>query len=329
MKKTEIYVLGWASRPGRLWELSEALGASTYQLGGPNSKNIIGRLLIYLRNSFLTCFFLFRMRSRFKLVIVQIPPWPLYLLTYIIAKKVPFIVDAHPGAFGDLNDRLSLFFFNRYKHLLRKADLALVANEKNKRQMSEIGISSLIFGECFPDYSPPERINFDDTVLIAWTFGKDDPVEELINHIDSCSVCPKFRITGRVPDTYSSLLNRLVTQGKLIVEGYVSEERLRLLMANSVCTLSLTLDPNSRIRIALEAAWFGGNVVTTDSPTMRDALPFAVFVDSKLENLHEAIDVAKNKSKENKFLERQHLVERQALDLMELKYNIFKVTDID
>jgi hypothetical protein len=328
MSNTGIYVLGWASRPGRLTELSDALDASTYLLGGPSTKNILGRLLVYLRNCFLTALFLFRKKSRFKLLIIQIPPWPLYLLIYILIRKVPFLVDAHPGAFGDLNDKLSLFFFNRFKHLLKKADLVLVANEKNERQLLEMGVQSLVFGECFLDYSPPTKRNFDDTVLIAWTFGKDDPIEEMLNHIDFCSFCPRFRITGQVPHNYSSMIVKLEKQGKVILEGYVSEEHLRLLMTNSVCTLSLTLDPNSRIRIALEAAWYGGNVVTTDSLTMRDALPFAVFVDAKLTNLHEAINEAKNKSHETKLLERQHLVERQASDLLQLKSKILEIEGV-
>jgi len=324
-KVSSTLAISWTNKPGRSVEIAQMLECKLLLFSGVNNLNFLRKLKGYIRNSILTSLYIMKNRSEIDLYFLAIPPWPLFWITLIFSRgKAHIVLDAHPGAFGDLGDELSGKLFRVTKKILCRVDFCIVANKKNQHELSKYGVPAMIFGEVFPKVLIDTEIKRENFYLLPWTFSQDDPVQKMIGHIQRCDSCPPYLITGEVPLIHRETMNELVSSGKVIEIGYVAQDTLRHYMSKSLCTIALTTDPNSRMRVAIEAVWFGSRVVTSDSETMREALPMVDFVDSELKNLHDALQTTKKKTPQQLMIDRQLLLDIQSKQVDELVQNLSK-----
>jgi glycosyltransferase involved in cell wall biosynthesis len=227
------------------------------------------------------------LRDKPDAVFVMSPPVVagLAVFPYCAIRRIPFVVDAHTGAF--LNPRWRRFQWLQH-WLCRRAATTIVTNTFLQRLLADHGGDATILPDVpvvYPD--GPHTIEVSGfSVVVVCSFVYDEPVGIIIDAIRALPAI-RFLLTGEhtnVPELQGELPPNLTLTGFLSARDYG-----QLLRAANV-VMAFTTARHTMLRAAYEAIYQGTPVILTDSPLLRDEFPRgAEFVDNSAGGIAAAV----------------------------------------
>lgn len=274
MAKGSPVFVAWTARLGRARELArvidgEALGVFPRVPGGK-----FGVPLRYLLSALITVRELRRRKP--NAVIVTHPPIVAAMVVglWALRANVPFVIDAHPTAFGAKGHVVSRLTLPLHARLARRAAAVLVASEPWAEIARGWGANAIVVHEA-PEFELAERpVNDQPVCVFPGIFGGDEPVDELIA---AARRLPELqvRIFGDVSRARPGLVE--TAPDNVVFTGWLDAGAYRSEMQNADFVVALTTEPASIMRAACEAVYLGRPMVVTDSEPLRAAFPHAVF----------------------------------------------------
>lgn len=234
-------------------------------------------------------------RAKTDAVFVMSPP-PIAVLAVYVAcamKGIPFVVDAHSGAFQHPRwARLQGLQF----WLCRRAATTIVTNEHLAALVRQHGGHAtvvpdvpVLFGRSPAD--APARGDFN--VVCVTSFDRDEPIEVMFEAARRLPEVPFF-MTGR-PNT-PQRLSGLTTPPNLTLTGFVDTASFGALIRNAGVVIALTTDDHTMQRGAWEAIYQGTPVIVSDFPLLREEFDEgAIHVRNTADAVVEAVRTAKQK----------------------------------
>lgn len=236
----------------------------------------------YLSQMMKTLRILFRERPR--IVYVMTPPVFACLPVWIYSRltRVPFVIDAHTGAFLDPRWKPLLFL---HKWFSRAARATIVTNEFMQRIVCEWGGSATIVRDvpvCFAAPAHPDLDGACNMTLVS-TFTPDEPLE-LFLRAAACLPDIRFHVTG---DYRRAKANVLAWKpGNVTWTGFLPDADYVGLLLASDAVLSLTTFDHTMQRGAYEAIYLGRPVITSNFDLLRKHFyKGAVHVDNSVESI--------------------------------------------
>jgi glycosyltransferase involved in cell wall biosynthesis len=230
-------------------------------------------------------------RRRPEAVVAQSPPVFCSLAAYVAARvlRVPFVLDAHPGAFGLMGDGLSARLLPITRRLVPKATATLVTVDELAAQVDAWGGHGVVFHEAPPTWTIPARSaprgeRFE--VLYVGTFQPDEPIDVLLA---AAAAQPDvdFVATGDVAKAPAGVLDHAPSNVRFC--GYLDANAYVAALESADAVVVLTDEPTSVARSGYDAVWAHRPLVITGSDASRDAFPLATFVDNSADSLADAI----------------------------------------
>lgn len=202
-------------------------------------------------------------------VFVMSPPPFAVLAVYIAcrAKRIPFVVDAHSGAFQHPRWRRlqGLHFW-----LSRRAATTLVTNEHLADLIRAHGGHATVVPDVPVSFGPrppdlPGAGEF--SVVCVTSFDRDEPIAVMF---EAARRLPgvRFFMTGR-PIT-SDRLTGLLAPPNLTMTGFVDTVAFGALIQGAGVVMALTTDDHTMQRGAWEAIYQGTPVIVSDFPLLKD-----------------------------------------------------------
>ena len=201
-------------------------------------------------------------------VFVMTPPPVAVLAVYLacLVKRVPFVVDAHSGAFQHPRWRK----FQSFQFwLLRRAATTIVTNEHLASLVRQHGAHATVVPDVpvsfglEPAVSPGET---PFTVVCVTSFDRDEPIEVMFEAARRLPDIP-FLMTGRPnsPDR----LRGLDRPPNLTLTGFLETRTFGELIRDAGVVMALTTDDHTMQRGAWEAIYQGTPVIVSDFPLLR------------------------------------------------------------
>ena len=227
------------------------------------------------------------LREKPDAVFVMSPPVVagLVVYPYCAIRRIPFVVDAHTGAFLDPRWRV-LQPLQRW--LCRKAATTIVTNTHLSRMLSEFGADWTILPDVPVKY-PASPSSFDDggfLVAVICSFDYDEPVELIV---DAARALPdvSFLMTGN-PRKVAHL-----TPGfppNLRLTGFLENAQYGQLLRDADVVMALTTGQHKMLRAAYEAIYQGTPIIISESPMLREEFGAgAILVHNSVEQIVEAV----------------------------------------
>jgi glycosyltransferase involved in cell wall biosynthesis len=221
-------------------------------------------------------------------VFVMSPPptAALAVYTFCRVRGIPFVIDAHTGAFEDARWRP---FLRIHYWLCRRAATTIVTNERLAEGIRRHGGHATIVPDV-PVEFPPGNAGWPAgafTVLCVTSFDRDEPIDAMV---EAARRLPdvRFVMTGE-----RSKAERAVGENapvNLELAGFVDAGTYGGMLRSADVVMTLTTLPNTMQRGAWEAIYQGTPVIVTDSPVLRDAFDEgAVHVDNSAEQIVQAV----------------------------------------
>jgi glycosyltransferase involved in cell wall biosynthesis len=283
-----VTYLAWTSRPGRALDISAALGAKPvvlYPRIGRSLPHPAGVGLRYLVSGVQTLVAFARYRPR-TVIATNPPMFPALLaLAWTALTGGRFVLDSHPSAFGAKGRRIVARLQPLHRWLARRAAAVLVTTRGRAREVDSWGGHGLVMHEApssFPPPSPPAT----PTVLFTGVFAQDEPIREVLGAAAMLRDV-QFRMTGDPAAADRAVLAEIPPN--VTLTGYLAQDAYRHEVAGATLILTLTTERTSIMRSACEAVYAGVPLVTTDTPDLREAFPYAVFCDNSTESIAEAV----------------------------------------
>jgi len=247
-----VYVARLGSRPATVW-------------------------LKYLIQAFRTWKIL--LRRRHDAVFVMSPPVlaGLVVLPYCWFWRVPFVVDAHTGAFVDPRWR---HFQWLQRWLCRKAATTIVTNTHLAEMLASYGADATILPDVpvrYPESAALPPTTTDTTrfrIATICSFDYDEPVELII---DTARALPEveFLVTGD-PEKVERL--RPQFPSNLTLTGFLDNASYGRLLSDAHIVMALTTGQHKMLRAAYEAVYQGTPIIISDSPLLREEFDQGGFV---------------------------------------------------
>lgn len=208
-------------------------------------------------------------RANTSAVFVMTPPPVAVLAVYLacIVKRVPFVIDAHSGAFQH----------PRWKHfqglhfwLCRRAATTIVTNEHLANVIRERGGDATVVPDVPVSFPPTWNLPVEAglTVVCVTSFDRDEPIEAMFEAARRMPDIP-FLMTGR-PLT-AARLQGLTAPPNLRLTGFLPLQDYGALIRNAGVVMALTTDDHTMQRGAWEAIYQGTPVIVSDFPLLREA----------------------------------------------------------
>jgi glycosyltransferase involved in cell wall biosynthesis len=216
-------------------------------------------------------------------VIVTCPsPFPAVIVAiYARIFGAPYVLDAHPSAFGH-RAKIWQLFVPLLKSLARRACVTMVTEPALGAVVAEWGGTPLVFHEALPPLSPavcPRTRRVRPTVVFTTIFAPDEPLEAITgatHQLHDCDVA----ITGDHSRLPQELKADLLAESHVSLTGWLDQPNYLALIANADVVVALTRDPHSVMRSAFEAVYLERPTVLSDTTTLREAFSPSVFVEN-------------------------------------------------
>jgi glycosyltransferase involved in cell wall biosynthesis len=242
-------------------------------------------LFKYLGQSLETLWLLFRDRPR--AVFVMAPPVIAVLPVFLYCRlmNVPFVIDAHSGAY--LNRRWRRFQWLQ-RAMSRAAATTIVTNDVLADRLRQDGVDVTLVRDVpvvFPA-APPYALTPDFSVAVVCSFNYDEPIEEIL---EAARELPdvRFYMTGNPRALDPALRPRL--PANVTLTGFLSTEQYGALLRDADVVVTLTTLDHTMLRGAYEAIYQGTPVVISDWNILRDSFPQGA---SHVQNTRQAIRAA-------------------------------------
>jgi hypothetical protein len=313
-----IVVVAWKKLSRRSELLSKVLEAKLW---------FFSDSIPYLRASFNT---LRRtLREKPRIMIVQLPQGPLLLAAIILKKSVgcKIIADVHTGFLVNTDWKGKLLNAPFVK-LLSNADLVIAHNEPQLAL-----IPPRIRNKTLVVFDPwhagvDEKITSQGEqggyIVFPASFASDEPLEEVINSINSFNIDVKMYVTGnwkRRPETKKRASERIV------FTGFLPSEEFSGLMARATAIITGTKREYTALMSGWEAVAYSKPLALTATKTLKNLFKdYAIFYDWKnSHSIAEAIEKAV-KSKPNP-VAREELKTRTVAGVELLRENLRRLAN--
>lgn len=283
-----VAFLAWTSRPGRAAEIADVFGGRAVVVYPQWAAAFTP--LRYVVSFVLSLAKLAWMKP--NSVIATNPPALCGLAGFIYAVlfRIPFVMDAHPVAFGAKNNKVGRLMLPLTKLLARQARLTLVTTDDWVREVEKWGGEACELHEAPPDWphQQPDAVvpggseGGSGSILYVGIFGGDEPVEEVVQ---AARLVPEFRvvITGDTARAPRGLVES--APGNVTFSGYLNFADYTRAMASADVISSFTTEPTSVMRAAYEAVYALKPLVITDTPGSDRLFPYAVRVVNDAESI--------------------------------------------
>jgi glycosyltransferase involved in cell wall biosynthesis len=288
-----VIFISWGAVAGRSSELAEALGGHAFALFPPREDRRPPVLVRYLLSSIATLAILLRTDPR--AIIVTNPPILLAYLAWCWSglRRIPLVLDSHPGSFGKQGDAVSAWFIPVHRWLARRAAGVIVTDSTWVTEVQQWGGRGLVVHEApGPWICSHGRVlepGIRPKVLFVSRFAGDEPVVEAIEAAAWASGVD-FLVTGRLEDLPAGL--REAASSNVSFVGYVPEEQYRRLVEEADVVLALTTEPTSAMRAACEAVYAAKVLVVSDWSLDRELFPYAVHTANDARSIAASVESA-------------------------------------
>ena len=200
-------------------------------------------------------------------VFVMSPPViaGLVVYPYCWLRGIPFVVDAHTGAFLDPRWR---HFQGLQRWLCRRAATTIVTNTYLADMLAAHGADTTILPDVPVKYpaatAPSLKAGF--SVAVICSFDYDEPVDAIL---ETARLLPdvQFRMTGNP----KKLLPRVLTlPPNLQLTGFLDNTSYGQLLRESDVVMALTTGQHKMLRAAYEAIYQGTPIIISSSPMLRE-----------------------------------------------------------
>lgn len=206
-------------------------------------------------------------RERPDAVFVMSPPVVAGMIVYpyCALRRIPFVVDAHTGAFLDKRWR---HFQRLQQWLCRKATTTIVTNTHLANHLASHGADATILPDVPVRYpsagSPFEKAGF--TIAVVCSFDYDEPVDVIV---ETARALPdvRFLVTGD-----PRIVNRLGLRvpPNLCLTGFLDDAAYGQLLREADVVMALTTGKHKMLRAAYEAIYEGTPIIISESPMLRE-----------------------------------------------------------
>ena len=222
-------------------------------------------LFKYIGQTFKTWYIL--LRDRPDAVFVMSPPViaGLVVYPYCAIRGIPFVVDAHTGAFLDRRWR----YFQRLQlWLCRKAATTIVTNTFLSSMLEKNGGDATILPDVPVRYPASDR-SFEQeglSVAVICSFDYDEPVQVIL---ETARTLPDvtFLVTGN-PAKVQRM--GLTLPPNLRLTGFLDNAAYGQLLRQADVVMALTTGKHKMLRAAYEAIYQGTPIIISDSPMLRE-----------------------------------------------------------
>jgi glycosyltransferase involved in cell wall biosynthesis len=225
---------------------------------------------------------------------------------YCALRGIPFVVDAHTGAFFDKRWR---HFQKVQQWLCRKAATTIITNAHLEALVNSHGGDCTMLPDVpvrYPENSAPfDKSRF--TIAVICSFDYDEPVD-LIVQIARALPDVRFLVTGN-PKKVEGL--RPTFPSNLELTGFLDNAAYGHLLRNADIVMALTTGQHKMLRAAYEAIYQGTPIIISESPMLRAEFDKGGVV---VENSVEVITAAVRRIQQNP--EHYH---REVAELREFK----------
>jgi glycosyltransferase involved in cell wall biosynthesis len=227
------------------------------------------------------------LREKPDAVFVMSPPViaGLVVIPYCAIRNIPFVVDAHTGAF--LNPRWRHFTGLQY-WLCRRAATTIVTNTHLEAMLTAQGADVTVLPDVpvkYPDNgSPFAKTGF--SVAVICSLDRDEPVDVIF---DSMRTLPdiNFFMTGdrrKIERLYPDL------PPNLFLTGFLDNAAYGQLLRGADAVMALTTGSHTMLRAAYEAIYQDTPIIISESPTLREEFPMGgILVDNSVETITAAV----------------------------------------
>ena len=227
------------------------------------------------------------LREKPRAVFVMSPPViaGLVVFPYCAVRRIPFVVDAHTGAF--LNPRWRRFQ-RLQRWLCRRAATTIVTNRYLEDDLTKHGADATILPDVPVRYPATETtlVKRGFTVAVICSFVYDEPIEVVL---DAARLLPDvhFLMTG---DYTKAGVSTLQLPANLSLTGFLDDAKYGQLLRDADVVVALTTAPHTMLRAAYEAIYQGTPVIISESPLLRDEFSEgAIIVDNAAEPIAAAV----------------------------------------
>src|SRR5688572_5840198 len=226
-------------------------------------------------------------RDKPDAVFVMSPPViaGLVVYPYCALRGIPFVVDAHTGAFVDPRWRR----FQGLQHwLCRKAATTIVTNKHLQDLLARHGADSTSLPDVPVKY-PPSESPFPKgpfTVAIICSFDIDEPVDLVL---DAARALPdvRFLVTG---DPRKIAGRGLSIPANMTLTGFLENAAYGGLLRHSDIVMALTTGQHKMLRAAYEAIYQGTPIIISESPMLREEFGRGcILVDNSAASIEAAV----------------------------------------
>ena len=226
-------------------------------------------------------------REKPDAVFVMSPPViaGLVVYPYCAIRRIPFVVDAHTGAFVDRRWR----HFQRLQHwLCRKAATTIVTNTHLQDLLAAHGADSTILPDVPVKY-PESNARFEPggfTVAVICSFDYDEPVELIL---ETARALPdvRFLVTG---DPGRVETRGLSFPSNLSLTGFLDNAAYGQLLRKADVVMALTTGKHKMLRAAYEAIYQGTPIIISESPMLKEEFGRgSVLVENTVESVSAAV----------------------------------------
>jgi glycosyltransferase involved in cell wall biosynthesis len=228
------------------------------------------------------------LREKPDAVFVMSPPViaGMVVYPYCALRRIPFVIDAHTGAFLDRRWR---HFQRVQRWLCRRASTTIVTNTHLASLLASHGADSTIlpdvpvkYPQCDATFEKPAF-----TVAVICSFDYDEPVDVIF---DTARVMPDvfFCVTGD-PRKIEKL--GLELPPNLRLTGFLDNSNYGQLLRDADVVMALTNGKHKMLRAAYEAIYQGTPIIISDSPMLKKEFDrAAILVENSPSDIVSAID---------------------------------------
>ena len=273
-----VTYISWAPHCSRSDYTARELGGVSHMVYAERlGSNPLTVWLKYLIQAYRTWRIL--LSGRHDAVFVMSPPVVagLAVIPYCWFRRIPFVVDAHTGAF--LNPRWRHFQWLQ-RWLCRQAATTIVTNAHLAKMLDDLGADATILPDVpvkYPQATNASGFSARDgrlRVAVVCSFDHDEPIELIVN-VARTLPDVQFLVTGN-PKKVEALRPRFPENFTLT--GFLDNAAYGQLLRDADAVMSLTTGQHTMLRSAYEAVYQGTPIIVSDSPMLRQEFQQGGFV---------------------------------------------------
>jgi hypothetical protein len=213
-------------------------------------------------------------------ILVQLPQGPLLLEALLLKmlKRCKVVADVHTG-FLVTTDWKGLLLNAPFVKFLGKSDLILVHNDfqLNLIPVNFRAKTIVVYDPWYLIGRAEHKGKQGDYIVFPSSFAPDEPLEEVINSINSFNINVKMYVTGdwrRRPKVINYASDRI------IFTGYLREDKYNKLLSNARAIITGTKREYTSLMSAWEAVAYAKPLALTKTETLKRLFGnYAVFYD--------------------------------------------------